>query len=96
MRVDRAPADQTSTPQNTPLDKAPISSRAQQPGVSSIKEGMRPPLLRFSYSSLTPSNRGCCLNIRRQPRPRLDDAEQAQRPRRQVIRLRRVAARPRP
>ncbi|KAG9973782.1 hypothetical protein KCU72_g23947, partial [Aureobasidium melanogenum] len=26
------------TPQNTPLDKAPISSRAQQPGVSSIKE----------------------------------------------------------
>ncbi|KAL1302552.1 hypothetical protein AAFC00_002934 [Neodothiora populina] len=26
------------TPQNTPLDKAPISSRAQQPGVASIKE----------------------------------------------------------
>lgn len=29
----------TSTPQNTPANAAPISSRAQQPGVDSIKEG---------------------------------------------------------
>jgi hypothetical protein len=28
-----------STPQNTPANNAPISSHAQQPGVSSIKEG---------------------------------------------------------
>lgn len=28
-----------STPQNTPLNTAPISSHAQQPGVASIKEG---------------------------------------------------------
>lgn len=28
-----------STPQNTPLNNAPISSHAQQPGVASIKEG---------------------------------------------------------
>jgi nucleosome assembly protein 1-like 1 len=41
IRPDQAVTDHTSTPQNTPLDKAPISSRAQQPGVSSIKEGMR-------------------------------------------------------
>lgn len=27
------------TPQNTPLNNAPISSRAQQPGVNTIKEG---------------------------------------------------------
>lgn len=27
------------TPQNTPANNAPISSHAQQPGVSSIKEG---------------------------------------------------------
>jgi hypothetical protein len=30
----------TRTPQNTPANAAPISSRAQQPGVASIKEGM--------------------------------------------------------
>jgi hypothetical protein len=29
----------TSTPQNTPANAAPISSRAQQPGVGTIKEG---------------------------------------------------------
>jgi len=29
-----------STPQNTPATAAPISSRAQQPGLSSLKEGM--------------------------------------------------------
>lgn len=29
-----------STPQNTPASNAPISSHAQQPGVSSIKEGL--------------------------------------------------------
>lgn len=29
----------SSTPQNTPLNNAPISSHAQQPGVASIKEG---------------------------------------------------------
>lgn len=28
------------TPQNTPANNAPISSRAQAPGVDSIKEGM--------------------------------------------------------
>lgn len=28
-----------STPQNTPAATAPITSRAQQPGVASIKEG---------------------------------------------------------
>lgn len=33
----------TRTPQNTPANQAPISSHAQQPGVSSIKEGT------FSY-----------------------------------------------
>ena len=27
------------TPQNTPANNAPISSRAQQPGLSSLKEG---------------------------------------------------------
>ena len=31
---------QTSTPQNTPANNAPISSHAQQPGVGTIKEGM--------------------------------------------------------
>lgn len=30
----------SSTPQNTPANAAPISSRAQQPGVGTIKEGM--------------------------------------------------------
>jgi nucleosome assembly protein 1-like 1 len=30
---------QKRTPQNTPANNAPISSHAQQPGVSSIKEG---------------------------------------------------------
>jgi nucleosome assembly protein 1-like 1 len=44
VRTDQAVTDHSSTPQNTPLDKAPISSRAQQPGVSSIKEGTRNPL----------------------------------------------------
>lgn len=42
MRVSKSETNgngTTSTPQNTPLDKAPISSRAQQPGVASIKEG---------------------------------------------------------
>jgi len=29
----------TRTPQNTPANNAPISSRAQAPGVDSIKEG---------------------------------------------------------
>lgn len=29
----------TRTPQNTPLNAAPISSRAQQPGVATINEG---------------------------------------------------------
>jgi hypothetical protein len=47
IRPDQAVTDHTSTPQNTPLDKAPISSRAQQPGVSSIKEGMRDRFLTF-------------------------------------------------
>jgi nucleosome assembly protein 1-like 1 len=38
--VDVPPAHHVSrTPQNTPLNAAPISSRAQQPGVDSIKEG---------------------------------------------------------
>lgn len=39
--VDVPPAHHatTRTPQNTPLNAAPISSRAQQPGVDSIKEG---------------------------------------------------------
>ena len=32
-------ADPPRTPQNTPATVAPISSRAQQPGVTSIKEG---------------------------------------------------------
>ncbi|KAI3557651.1 nucleosome assembly protein [Colletotrichum abscissum] len=36
-RLDPATAP---TPQNTPLQNAPISSHAQQPGVASIKEGM--------------------------------------------------------
>ena len=31
--------DNTRTPQNTPASNAPISSRAQAPGVASIKEG---------------------------------------------------------
>ncbi|KAI5208977.1 nucleosome assembly protein-like protein [Aureobasidium subglaciale] len=38
IRSDQAVTDHSSTPQNTPLDKAPISSRAQQPGVSTINE----------------------------------------------------------
>lgn len=32
------------TPQNTPANNAPISSHAQEPGVSSIKEGLTVPL----------------------------------------------------
>ncbi|KAF1346810.1 nucleosome assembly protein NAP-1 [Delphinella strobiligena] len=38
IRSKRGDAPVAPTPQNTPLDKAPISSRAQQPGVASIKE----------------------------------------------------------
>lgn len=37
----------TSTPQNTPANAAPISSRAQQPGVASIKEGEFSPRQKF-------------------------------------------------
>lgn len=36
--------DFTRTPQNTPATNAPISSRAQAPGVASIKEGAYPAL----------------------------------------------------
>lgn len=35
----KPPNMQKRTPQNTPANNAPISSHAQQPGVSSIKEG---------------------------------------------------------
>lgn len=37
-----------STPQNTPANAAPISSRAQQPGVASIKEGEQSPACKAS------------------------------------------------
>lgn len=33
------------TPQNTPANNAPISSKAQAPGVASIKEGEHPATL---------------------------------------------------
>jgi len=39
MDVPHSNVRPASTPQNTPANAAPISSRAQQPGVSSIKEG---------------------------------------------------------
>ncbi|USP75823.1 uncharacterized protein yc1106_03097 [Curvularia clavata] len=38
MDVPKSNAHPTSTPQNTPANAAPISSRAQQPGVGTIKE----------------------------------------------------------
>jgi hypothetical protein len=37
----------TSTPQNTPANAAPISSRAQAPGIGSIKEGGAYPFFFF-------------------------------------------------
>ena len=40
MDVPRSNKQPTSTPQNTPANAAPISSRAQQPNVGTIKEGM--------------------------------------------------------
>lgn len=40
MDVPHSNVRPTSTPQNTPANAAPISSRAQQPGVGTIKEGM--------------------------------------------------------
>lgn len=39
MQEDEEPNYVYSTPQNTPANNAPISSRAQQPNVASIKEG---------------------------------------------------------
>lgn len=39
MDVPKSNPAVTSTPQNTPANAAPISSRAQQPGVGTIKEG---------------------------------------------------------
>lgn len=39
-----------STPQNTPAATAPITSRAQQPGVASIKEGKSNPDAGIKYS----------------------------------------------
>ena len=41
----------TRTPQNTPSNAAPISSRAQQPGVDSIMEGE---LLQAPFLPCTP------------------------------------------
>lgn len=40
MDVPRSNKQPTSTPQNTPANAAPISSRAQQPTVGTINEGM--------------------------------------------------------
>jgi len=39
MDVPKSNPAVSSTPQNTPANAAPISSRAQQPGVGTIKEG---------------------------------------------------------
>lgn len=44
MDVPRSNKQPTSTPQNTPANAAPISSRAQQPTVGTINEGMSPSL----------------------------------------------------
>lgn len=43
-----------STPQNTPANNAPISSRAQQPGLASLSEGMA----RFHLNISTPADLG--------------------------------------
>lgn len=40
MSAGSGPNFALSTPQNTPANAAPISSRAQQPGLGSVKEGM--------------------------------------------------------
>ena len=48
MDVPRSNKQPTSTPQNTPANAAPISSRAQQPNVGTIKEGT----LRSAHFSL--------------------------------------------
>jgi hypothetical protein len=55
MDVPKTNSGVTSTPQNTPANAAPISSRAQQPGVGSIKEGTSQYLLpMFLFLPLRP------------------------------------------
>ncbi|KAF6824535.1 nucleosome assembly protein [Colletotrichum plurivorum] len=65
-RLDPATAP---TPQNTPLQNAPISSHAQQPGVASIKEGMRP--------SFTSSHRPCPSDVADVKTPIAEDFDRA-------------------
>jgi hypothetical protein len=52
MDVPRSNKQPTSTPQNTPANAAPISSRAQQPNVGTIKEGT--PHALFAFVVLLP------------------------------------------
>lgn len=52
----------SSTPQNTPATNAPISSRAQQPGVASIKEGKCVPDDRIISTALSNAAISACTD----------------------------------
>ena len=91
-----------STPQNTPLNAAPISSHATQPQVGTIKEGMRPISSSFAARFCSPHHltdlqliffrgprpRCCCISLCSKSQTGLFDSRQTRFSRRSFIWIR--------